>query len=81
MTQPGAQSSPFACIKNSKIGRPPVVAPITTVSPSQRLVLRSASLASLRIDFALEFGRSATSDVWVQFLAVLDIRSQLDLRG
>jgi len=59
----------------SEVSRSSVVAPITTMSPSQRLVLWPASLASLRVDLALELRRSATSNVRVQFLAVLDVCS------
>lgn len=52
----------------SEIGGSPVVAPFSTGSPSQGLILRPSHLARLRIDVSFELRRRPSSYVRMQLL-------------
>lgn len=50
---------------NSEIGNTTIVTPVALVTPSQRVVLGTADLASLRVDVAFKLRGSTAADIGV----------------
>jgi hypothetical protein len=50
---------------DSEVGHTTIVTPVALVTPSQRVVLRTADFASLRVDIALKLWGSTTTDIGV----------------
>src|SRR5690349_14861640 len=59
-----------SCLCCSEIRHTSIVTPVTTIAPSQRLVLRSSDLAGLGVDVAVELWRRAAEDARVEICAL-----------